>query len=88
MRSFSFVSSSARINSNVYLSNMDINDFMNANALSKMLIDDKKIEDCVNLYKSYGAKPDTIISVLKIDKINIDKSQAQQNTKKLFNKFF
>jgi hypothetical protein len=72
---------------NIYLSNMDINDFMNANALSKMLIEDKKIEECVNLYKSYGAKSDTIISVLKIDKINIDKSQGQQNTKKIFNKF-
>lgn len=72
---------------NAYLSNMDINDFMNANALTKMLIEDKKIEDCSKLYKSYGAKSDTIISVLKIDKINIDKSQAQQNTKKLFSKF-
>lgn len=75
------------VKANIYLPNMDINDFMNANALSKLLIEDKKIEECVKLYKSYGAKSETIISVLKIDKINIDKNQAQQNTKKMFNKY-
>lgn len=72
---------------NTYLSNMDINDFMYTNALSKKLIDDKKILECTNLYKDYGVKADTIISVLKIDKINVDKNQPQQNTKKIFSKY-
>jgi hypothetical protein len=75
------------VKANTYLTNMDINDFMYTNALSKKLIDDKKILECSNLYKDYGVKADTIISVLKIDKINVDKSQQQQNTKKIFSKY-
>jgi hypothetical protein len=75
------------INSNVYLKNMDINDFMYANTLTKRLIEDKKIEDCAKMYKSYGAKAETITSVLKIDKIDVDKNQYPTNIKKLFNKF-
>jgi hypothetical protein len=75
------------INANVYLKNMDIRDFMNANTLTKKLIDDKKIEECASIYKNYDAKAETITSVLKIDKINADKNQQPTNIKKLFNKF-
>ena len=75
------------INANVYLKNMDINDFMFANTLTKRLIEDKKIEECAKLYKSYDAKAETITSVLKIDKIDVDKNQYPTNIKKLFNKF-
>lgn len=83
------------VNANVYMKNMDINDFIYANTLTKKLMDDKKYEECANLYKDYGANADTIASVLKIDKINNDenkikapgKNKYQTNTKKLFNKF-
>jgi nucleoside-triphosphatase THEP1 len=75
------------INANAFLKNMSIGDFMFANTLTKKLIDDKKIEECSNIYKSYGAKADTIISVLKIDKIDVEKNQCPTNIKKIFNKF-
>jgi hypothetical protein len=75
---------------NVFLSNMNINDFMYSNSLSKKLMEDKRNEECKNLYKSYGANLDTIISVLKIDKINVnkdkDKNQQKQSIKKMFGK--
>lgn len=72
---------------NIYLTNMNINDFMYSNYLSKKLIEDKEIEKCTNLYKSYGANSEIIISILKIDKINIDKNQQKQSIKKILNKF-
>ncbi|ATZ80577.1 replication factor C large subunit [Bodo saltans virus] len=75
------------VNANAYLKNMSIGDFMYANTLTKKLIDDKNITECSNIYKSYGAKADTIISVLKIDKINADKNQYPTNIKKIFNKY-
>jgi hypothetical protein len=74
-------------NANVFLKNMDINDFMCAGELTRKLIDDKKVEECAKIYKSYAAKAETIISVLKIDKIDTSATQYQTNTKRLFNKF-
>jgi ATPase family associated with various cellular activities (AAA)/Replication factor RFC1 C terminal domain len=74
-------------NANVFLKNMNINDFMYANTFTNKLIKDKKIEECAQIYKSYSAKAETIISVLKIDKIDVDKSQCPTNIKKLFNKY-
>jgi hypothetical protein len=74
------------VKANVFLSNMNINDFMYSNSLSKKLMDDKRNDECKNLYKSYGANLDTIISVLKINKINIDKNQQKQSIKKMFGK--
>lgn len=75
------------VNANMYLRNMDINDFMCANTLSKKMIDDKKIEECANIYSNYGAKAETIISVLKINKINVEKNSVPNNIKKMFNKY-
>lgn len=81
------------VNANAYLRNMDINDFMCANTLTSNLIEDKRIKECGDIYKEYGAKAETIASVLKINKITYksvdklsDKGVGQINTKKLFNK--
>lgn len=84
-------------NARVYLKNMDINDFLYANTLSKKLIIDKKYEECAKLYREYGAKTETIVSVLKIDKIdtndtmindpeNIEADTIPKNIKKIFSK--
>jgi replication factor C subunit 1 len=75
------------VNANAYLRNMDINDFMYANTLTKNLIDDKQIKECAEIYSGYGAKAETIISVLKINKIDVEKTSVPNNIKKLFNKY-
>jgi len=74
------------INAQKYLSNMNIDDLIYANTLTNKLIDNDEIDECADIYKSYGAKSDIITSVLKIDKINIDLDKPKQNIKKLFNK--
>jgi hypothetical protein len=73
-------------NANVFLKNMTINDFMLANTFTNKMIKDNKIEKCGKIYKGYSARAETITSVLKIDKINVDKNQCPTNIKKLFNK--
>lgn len=56
-------------NSNVYLKNMEIDDFIMANKLIKNLIRDGKIAECAEIFDAYGATADNIESMLKINKI-------------------
>jgi len=65
------------IKAGTHMSNMNINDFMHSNSLAKMLLEDKRYEECSKIYKGYNANIDIITSILKIDKINIDKTQNQ-----------
>lgn len=74
------------INANEYLKDMKISDFLNAAGLTKLLLADKKNDEFNEMFSGYGMKPETILSVLKIDKINVDKTQQQPNIKKIFEK--
>lgn len=56
-------------NSNVYLKNMEIDDFIMANKLIKNLLKDGKIAECAEIFNAYGATSDNIESMLKINKI-------------------
>lgn len=88
--SIKFINKKNVVKANTHFMNMDINDFMCINSLTKMLYDDDKIDECSELYKSYGTSLDIFISVLKIDKLNSTKEKviSQQNIKKGFVKKF
>ena len=72
------------VNSNNCLKNFEINDFICIDKLIKKLIDDDKIEECVQLFDGYNAKVENIESILKIDKINETKSVLQTHVRKKF----
>lgn len=56
-------------NSNMFLKNFSIDDFLKLNTLIQKLISDNKIKECVELFEGYNVKRDNIMSILKIDKI-------------------
>lgn len=70
------------INSNVCLKNFGIKDFIFANRLIRQLLDDEKIQECVDLFAGYGAKVENVESILKIDKINEPKTILNSTIKK------
>lgn len=73
------------VNSTNCLKNFEINDFIYANKLIKLLIEQDHISECADLFSGYGATVEVIESVLKIDKINETKTALQSVIKKKFN---
>ena len=62
------------INTNKCFNNMNINDYVYMNKIVKSLINKNRIKDCGILLKPYNIKSEHIESLLKIDKINSEKS--------------
>jgi len=82
--SIKFINKKNVTNSNVFLKNMEINDFIQTNKLIKNLLQDGKIEECAKIFKEYDASADNIESMLKINKIIETKpALASQIKKKL-----
>lgn len=67
--SIKFINKKNVTNSNLYLKNMEIHDFIMMNKLVKNLLNDGKIEECAEIFREYGATADNIESMLKINKI-------------------
>jgi hypothetical protein len=67
--SIKFINKKNVTNSNMYLKNMEINDFIMTNKLVKNLLKDGKIVECAEIFKTYGVSADNIESMLKINKI-------------------
>lgn len=82
--SIKFINKKNVTNSNMYLKNMEINDFITANKLVKNLLRDGKVVECADIFREYGATADNIESMLKINKIIETKpALASQIKKKL-----
>lgn len=73
------------INSNECLRNFDIKDFIYANKLIKLMIEDNCVDECATIFKGYNMFIDNVESILKIDKINETKTTMQTQVKKRFN---
>lgn len=67
--SIKFINKKNVTNSNTYLKNMEIGDFIMTNKLVKNLLKDGKVSECADIFKEYGASADNIESMLKINKI-------------------
>lgn len=82
--SIKFINKKNVTNSNVYLKNMEISDFIQTNKLVKNLLTDGKIAECAEIFKEYGVSAENIESMLKINKIIETKpALASQIKKKL-----
>lgn len=80
--SIKFINKKNVTNSNMYLKNMEINDFIMTNKLVKNLLKDGKIVECAEIFKEYGASSDNIESMLKINKIIETKPALATQVKK------
>ena len=74
-------------NTNRCFKNMNIFDYIYINKIIRKLIDNNRIDECVNLMKDYGIKLEHIESLLKIDKIKNTKTTLSSKQKKEFNNF-
>jgi len=73
---------------NNYLKTMNISDMMSITELTKLLISDNKFKECVDLFKSYGMNTDDIMLILRINKINPNKSKLSNKIKTKIKEYF
>jgi len=71
-----------------YLHNMNIKDYVYINQLIRTLLENNKIDRCVNLFNGMGITFDNIEKILKVDKIkenklNINTKQKKEFTRKI-----
>ena len=87
--SIKFINKKNMLKANSYFPYMDINDFMYLSTLTKKLYENNKYKTFYNMYNEYGANMDIVSSIMKIDKIDMDKekTQTQTNIKKIFEKY-
>lgn len=70
------------INATNCLKNLEIMDFIYLNKLIRQLLKDKKYNECIDLFRGYNIRTETIESILKIDKINDVKFALSNSVKK------
>jgi DNA polymerase III delta prime subunit len=75
------------VNTNECFKDMNIFDFIYINKIIRRMIEENKIDDCVQLLKRYNIELEHIESLLKIDKIKNTKASLTSKQKKDFIKF-
>lgn len=74
------------IKANECLKDMAIMDYIYVNKIIRHLMDNKQIDECVNMLKDYGIQLEHIEGLLKIDKIKNSKNALTTKEKREFSK--